>query len=83
MSTSEGTSTSTSVGLEPGRIREPRTGRVQSKLFDTVGMQCSPEWSRWLYRFADAAGETRQGVLAVAVAKLAEQVGFESPPPRL
>jgi hypothetical protein len=83
MSTSEGTSTGTSGGLEPGRIREPRTGRVQSKLFDTVGMRCSPEWSRWLYRSADAAGETRQGVLAVGAAKLAAEVGFEPPPPRL
>jgi len=83
MSTSEGTSTSTSGGLEPGRIREPRTGRPRPRLFDTVGMRCTPEWSRWLFRFADAAGETRQGVLAVGAARLAEQLGFEPPPPRL
>ena len=76
-------STSTSEGLELRRIREPRTHRPAAKQVDTIGVRCQPEWGLWLARFADAAGATRQEILGAAVAKLAESVGYEAPPPRL
>jgi hypothetical protein len=76
-------STSTSEGVELRRIREPRTHRPEAKQVDTIGVRCKPEWGLWLARFADAAGATRQEILGAAVAKLAESVGYEAPPPRL
>ena len=68
--------------IAPGSIREVRVER-RPRPTAMLGLKYLVSWGEWLDRFATSANVSRQELLAVAAARLAEQLGFEPPPPRL
>ena len=71
------------IAIGPGAIREARVERQPRPPMTVMGIKYLNAWGEWLDRFATSANVSRQELLAVGAARLAEQLGFEPPPPRL
>src|SRR5262249_15814413 len=66
-----------------GRYRRPQEYAAMRISEEQIAIRVTPEWRDWLDRFSQSERRNRALMIEMGLARLAQAVGFEAPPPRM